>query len=773
MKINRKMISSVLAASLLLTANGAAVYAENDVKSEKIQAENIQKGRYREAQISFPKEVQKLFCHQVKEDGTVSILAGGEPGSLFLYESGDDGSTWKCKLEVPAGGLPNGYAVKDACLKPDGDIFFSAGKISKEAVYEGEASGELHYYNLKETEGRVSFEEVLLKLPAVDEATLPMGYGLCNLEVSADNLLYGNLLIREGEIAVPSIYCMNLSDGSVRWKRDAQGSGFALYGNKLYFDDARTKNNSSRSGVVLDAETGEQTGELSFPLDMGTMENVSLKPEEERMVYCSDQGIFSTDYSQSFTEKLLNGEDFSISENGYQVNALCAMRDNCFLVFMQDTWREGPVEIYRYEYDKDCPSVPENQITVYSLKQNEIMEKMLLDFRKEHPETAVKLEIGMEETGVETVSEAVENLTERLMEGDGPDLMVLNSLPWESYSEKGMLLDVSAEVSNLIADGEVYEKMFRAYEKDDSWYAVPVSVKVPVVVGEEADVKNIASLESLADAVDKTEKTTLDRADEELIRFISSVYWKDIRTENGSVSREKLGNMLEQIKKINDKQRAEASTGNRDGTDEPEEPYEEIINHVCDAYALDNMLGLTAVKDENEEMVLGYYSDVRNCLENENSGESRVIKPVRTGVFSPLTVGINGQTGNVEAAKTVLEFLLGEKEQGIFAPKAYQQMGNFPVNKKAFQRMTEKPSEDVLHRLGKLNRILGLEYHWPSEQVFEQLDELLDGLSVPAMEDYRILKVLTEYGMPYLNGEKKLDTAVEEIMEKLKADTLL
>ena len=71
----------------------------------------------------------------------------------------------------------------------------------------------------------------------------------------------------------------------------------------------------------------------------------------------------------------------------------------------------------------------------------------------------------------------------------------MDGLPVNSYVEKGLLADVSDTVNPLISDGKLFDKIAQTYKGDDGKiYAVPMTFKVPIVIGRKSDLDKLNSL---------------------------------------------------------------------------------------------------------------------------------------------------------------------------------------------------------------------------------------------------------------------------------------
>lgn len=96
-----------------------------------------------------------------------------------------------------------------------------------------------------------------------------------------------------------------------------------------------------------------------------------------------------------------------------------------------------------------------------------------------------------------TREDAMKVLSTELATGNGPDVLLLDDLPYDTYVEKGVLADLTA---TLDGTGERYMDTVRAsYERNGGQYAMPMSMAVPVLMGDKDKIQGLASLEQLAE----------------------------------------------------------------------------------------------------------------------------------------------------------------------------------------------------------------------------------------------------------------------------------
>lgn len=504
---------------------------------------SIAMGRYMEEEIELPDPVKVLFDLHCGKDGIVRMLFENEPGSLYLYESSDEGVNWN-KLKLGTDWLPKDYRVGAACADDKGNIFACAGKMSEDPMARRHASGIYRYFMLDEA-GKA--REISLKLPAPKEDYSQSAYGLSSPALSADGKLYGMLdLTAEKGRRTGQLYCFDTENGKKLWDKEVEDTEMRLFGDCLYVYIS-----NSETLKQIDTETGKELEETEYPHSLYT---VDIKQEKNR-IYCADEtGIYGTDSRMETRELLVDGALGCFSSGEYGFNGLVSVSADVFLLSLVNA--NGEKELFRYKYDPDVPTRPDNELVVYTLKDNLTAETLVSDFRKKHPEVYVRYEVGMAGSNAKNVSDAINALNTEIMSGNGPDVLVLNNLPWESYGEKGIL----ADLGGCYEKRAVFENLFQPYEREGISCAVPVTFKIPIAAGDKSAVSSIHSAEDLLKEVEATREDYLTflKGKQDLVRYLSSIYWHTLQTEDGSLSREKLRRLLEIIKTI--QERLDAST---------------------------------------------------------------------------------------------------------------------------------------------------------------------------------------------------------------------
>ena len=131
---------------------------------------------------------------------------------------------------------------------------------------------------------------------------------------------------------------------------------------------------------------------------------------------------------------------------------------------------------------KEEKDAPKEKLRIYSLKGSTIRQVATL-FQEKHPELEVTFEIGCTGGNGVTLQDAIRTLNTELMAGEGPDLLILDGLPADSYAGKGLLEDVTDIVEP--SKEKYFYNMISAYNDGGKIFKLPTAFSVPVLLGDE------------------------------------------------------------------------------------------------------------------------------------------------------------------------------------------------------------------------------------------------------------------------------------------------
>ncbi|MDE5598612.1 MAG: extracellular solute-binding protein, partial [Lachnospiraceae bacterium] len=275
--------------------------------------------------------------------------------------------------------------------------------------------------------------------------------------------------------------------------------------------------------------------------------------EEDIIYLAGEKGLYRHVIGGSVMEQLIDGKLCSLGNPSYALQGMLALENNEFLALFS-----GGKAIH-YVYDPDIPTVPGEVLSVYGLEDNEMMRQAINLYQTQHPEVYIEFTCGMGDNSV-TREDALKTLNTKIIAGEGPDVLLLDNMPIDSYIEKGLLLDLSPIIDSLSGDAELFGNIVDAMKTDGQLYAVPCEVKLPVMM---TDKKYLSGVNDLTDIADMTERLREDNPEQDLLGFCSE---KSIlrlfsltcapawMTDSGEINKDTVREFLQQTKRIFDAQ---------------------------------------------------------------------------------------------------------------------------------------------------------------------------------------------------------------------------
>ena len=155
------------------------------------------------------------------------------------------------------------------------------------------------------------------------------------------------------------------------------------------------------------------------------------------------------------------------------------------------------VKLMRYVYDPDIPAVPDTTLTIFGLKDNSTIRQAIGAFQQQNPNVRIDFRIASEGAASANTEDIIRTLNTELLNGDGPDILLLDGLPVNSYMEKGVLADLTDGITTM-AEGGILENIAKAYEYEGHCYGIPSRFTIPAMAGEQSALGSVKSLEELA-----------------------------------------------------------------------------------------------------------------------------------------------------------------------------------------------------------------------------------------------------------------------------------
>lgn len=495
---------------------------------------------------------------------------------------------------------------------------------------------------------------------------------------------------------------------------------------------------------------------------------------EENILYLAgEKGLYRHVIGGSAIEQVIDGNLSVFNNPSYTLRGMLALDNSEFVALFS-----GGIAA-RFTYNPDIPTVPNEKLKVYSLKENRTVRQAVTLYQMAYPEIYVEYEIGMEDGSSVTKEDALKSLNTKMMADDGPDVLILDNMPIDSYVEKGLLLDISSVLDGMSGDDALFGNLVEAFRTDNKIYMMPAEIQLPVFYGKGSYASLMTDLSGIADAMEELREENpgknlfgacSETAIMRLFSMISVPYWK---ADNGALDWEALEDYLTQAKRIYDAQ--------MDGlSEEAIEQYNNLRDAMLEIYGyniddnseasredLNYMDYLMGLRRAMCSAMSGEYEYAALCSIQRMAGyEDNEAVLMGDGVFYPQTLtGINAVSGNVEQAEVFLRLLLGEENQSSL-------FDGYAVNQKAFDKIRrEDIGEDEeyssLAILDEEGRIFTLTVYWPGEAQVGELRNWMETVTIPYIEDTVLEEAVYEAGSAYLQGAQSLEETLDAIEKKV------
>ncbi len=763
-KWNKIRKLSLLLAGLMVIGTGCGNNADDMPEGgtespssgqERDDGQNTAKGRYMETLKNTPEGLNTIEDMVRLSDGSVALI-NPDTGSLLI--SKDNGDAWEEK-ELPA--LAEKINLEEIeitsnSVAPDGAVFFSYVDWNQPAE-----NGVDEKYVYIDKDGNAS--EIELTEPSGDRFYL--SWAAFTGERTLAALMNGGYA-----------YTIDL-DSRMMNKISASEDGYEeifLAGD--YLMTAEWVYQLSAGNIAEDAEFRDFIKQES---PQGRHMAVCFNSAENTVYSASKSGLYSHVLGGSSMEKLLDGGLCSLGDPTKTASAILQNEDGSFLIGYED----GEIDLYTY--DAAAPAVPAQQISIFSMEQNLSVSRAVSNFRKRHPDVYVKQEVGLSGDYGVTKEDAIRNLNTRLLSGEGPDIILLDDMPLNSYIEKNMLSDLKDTIGELEKENNYFSDILHAYENEDGLYAVPIRFRVPVILGDKEAVSGVSDAASLTAAVKKAREkspysTTVLGAykPEELLKQMYMMLAASEFVKDGEIDEAALKDFLTQAKEIYEEEQKNITSKDMQSYENTMQWQEENGmgkeegNFPIDSTDVYQMLikgqllvigTISSVEDLEFSVGMLEHESLPNMAYNVLSGQK---------TFSP--EGICGISAKSEETELSLEFL---KELLEMETQKADLADGLPVNADAFAKFFENPNPNDTSVIGFVASVTGddgetdqkVEFtaEWPKESDVADLKTKIEELKTPGLSDDVIRSAILESGAKVLSGDVSVDEGCGEIVQKV------
>lgn len=768
-KCNKNILSIFLAASMMLTLAGCGGNTPGTGDSDTGEGAGIKEqgsapaaadgetamGRYVEEEIDLSSQLSEAASMCMLNDGRIVIM----DGMRGMLVSEDQGSTWNTENpEWLTAMLGKNIYIGTMTMAPDGTA----------AVVYNPDNGVDGYHPV-------------LKLVLPDGTDVPI-----EMDLTEDDMYVRQVITNEdGRIfantfgSIFEVYRDGSSDRILT--PDINVSWVWAAGSLIFMDNDRE---GIDSPVIYDLDAGEYIEDdvlVEFTTDNyydrlynGTMFcTMYLLPGEDDAIYVAGaKGIHRHAIGGNMVEQIVDGNLSLLSNPNYVFVSMLKLEGDAFIALFDNR------KVVKFTYDPDAPSTPENVVTVYSLRDNEDIRQAISAFQIQNPDTYVSYIIGMSAGDSVTRDDAVKKLNTEIMAGTGPDLIVLDDMPLNSYVNKGMLLDISDYLAQYSANDPLFDNVIEAMKFDGAAYVVPGSFSVPLMAAKESYLSNVTNLSDIADIVEMLRgehpgEDIIGICDErDLMKRFAGTSAPNWINANGELDRDGIGEYLKQCKRIYSAQMdsLDANVVKR---------YEEKA-HGQEKYGGFEVTKIDwSIQSDIMDFIGGsgyllsgwtttYYTYEEVLSVNYVKGfEDIAIVPMQgqcSNVFKPQTIlGINSSSERIDLAKKFMDTFLSADVQSEYS--------GFPVNRGGYD-IQFTPEEAYLGP-GNEYIYLGISnddgaevsyiIYWPTDEQIAAFKEQLASVDTAYVPDTVLEEAIFDNGSIYIRDRWSLEDALDEI----------
>lgn len=454
-------------------------------------------------------------------------------------------------------------------------------------------------------------------------------------------------------------------------------------------------------------------------------------------------------------ETLVDGEASSLGLPSFSPTQLLITDESPAQIYLSGSDSGMGQRLLAYVFDPEAAQAASVELNVFSLEEDDTVRQAVVAFNRARSDVKVTYTAPMAGAAAGSREDYIKALNTELLAGKGPDILLLDGLPVDSYVEKGVLMDIAP-----ILDGAepILENIRKAYETEGKVYALPLRVGFHAVLGQGAALNAFSSLESLAAYAQTAAKPVLGAGAfnyELFAEFLLNTYGTALYSGDPA----DITAFLSQAKALSGDIGVTAEAGEGWNT-KALVPTAEIMAMLRADSAVPQMSLYMQGLAETVYMEMNSLTGAVSMLGLELVRQGKADVALADKRIQPIGLtGVNQATKHPEAAADFLQTLLSEPVQGA----SLYQLG-FPVNQAALEGYLANADTgtSVGMNMDGLEEIVGT---WPEQAQREQVRSMLLALDAPERAD----PVLTQMLLPAVTACLSGETTVEDAATKLQS----
>lgn len=511
-----------------------------------------------------------------------------------------------------------------------------------------------------------------------------------------------------------------------------------------------------------DAVSGKEISKVkieSMELGMGCL----AACEDGTYYLATEKGISVYKEKGSIGEQIYDGSRGNMGET---VNSLVMKNflagENRDFYGMYVNYQTGVFSVCHYYYNAAVSTKTEKTLSVYGLYESRMTQAVVRAFEKKHPEVDVDYQYAMKQEEEGNPEDYLDALNTSLLNQKGPDVLLLDDLPVDSYIEKGILEDLTDFTEKKVKEKTLLKGITEGVKKDGKNYEIPACFRLPVLYGTEEAMARLDSLDSVKEFLEEQPKGKIIGAASysQMAYLLFALNYEELRLEDGSFSKEKIQEVLELSKQLVDNNPSEKMetawstnfmgrilSGNSmsafSGIGMLELYEETDIAGVTDLYGLTEISLLCDILEKQQGL------SVKN--------PHNFYQPVNR-------MGINSSSKEKELAIEFVETMLSDEiQQQDFVE-------GLPVCTESLEKqaeIAEKAGQEELFSVG----FSGGEMHsygYPSKEQITPVLDLAKKANTPLIIDLTVRKTFLDCADQYFGGSISAEEAAKTLGEKMQ-----
>ena len=520
---------------------------------------------------------------------------------------------------------------------------------------------------------------------------------------------------------------------------------------------------------IYDLKTGNKEKTISNIDAYGYWVNTFYDEQNNIFIACKE-GVTRVNQDGDIIEKIIDGKLCLLSS--YDAIQGMIYNSEIYLVYRYyDKYNKQQIKVKKYTYDESVPTVPKEVLTVWGVTESETLRRAVASYRQIYPDRPISFETlysasQWEEQNAMVKQDDLDRLNTEILAGEGPDVLLLDALSIDIYGKQGIFADLSDLLNN--PQEPILNNLAQAYKNEEGIYAIPLRFSMLLAIGEKELLDEGFSLEKIAAYQEehKNEKVMFKIHEEDRINMMMDLWQGKLIDNEGHANEEAITSYLTSLNSIIRKN--SNGWGGEDWR----------VGFTPQTALSINLMKADIVKVSampELQSIINILEQMPNCIMTDNiEGQKNIVQPQQI-------VAISKNSKHQEAAKDFINLALSseaQEDEEMF--NSFQKEG-LPTNSNALieillnnQHRKEKTGENRISYnkwmdAGEYGGALGSEL-----QEFGHLDEMKNFLEqcktakVQKPIDETVRRLIGEEGMRYFNEEITLETAVNNILEKME-----